>query len=184
MEMRELFAMVSTIKPLSQKVVLRQLETKTLIAGAAAELFSTRGYLATSIDDIAEAARISKGKVYYYFKSKRDLMISILKFIRVWARKNIFIHAYNTELCPTDRMKNLLEVLRNIHIKGYAGCIFSNTALETANNDDEFVPILREYFNNWKEALKAIYRERYHKNESEERAERFFSELNGVILSF
>jgi AcrR family transcriptional regulator len=66
--------MVSTVKSRFQKTVLRQVETKTVIARAAAELFSTKGYLATSIDDIAEAAGISKGKVYYYFKSKAEIL--------------------------------------------------------------------------------------------------------------
>ena len=74
MEMSELFAMVSAAKFRSQKILLKRSETQTLIAGTAAELFSTRGYLATSIDDIAEAARISKGKVYYYFKSKAEIL--------------------------------------------------------------------------------------------------------------
>ena len=40
---------------------------------AAAELFWTRGYEASSLADIAEAARVPLGNVYYYFKTKGDL---------------------------------------------------------------------------------------------------------------
>lgn len=40
---------------------------------AAAELFWTRGYDASSLADIATAARVPLGNVYYYFKTKGDL---------------------------------------------------------------------------------------------------------------
>ncbi|MCK5749515.1 MAG: TetR/AcrR family transcriptional regulator, partial [Oricola sp.] len=40
---------------------------------AAAELFWTRGYEASSLADIASAARVPLGNVYYYFKTKSDL---------------------------------------------------------------------------------------------------------------
>jgi len=40
---------------------------------AAAELFWTRGFEASSLADIAEASGVPLGNVYYYFKSKADL---------------------------------------------------------------------------------------------------------------
>ncbi|MBM4276807.1 MAG: TetR/AcrR family transcriptional regulator [Deltaproteobacteria bacterium] len=47
------------------------------ISEVAAELFGTKGYLETSIDDIAAAARVTKGGVYYYFKSKAEILYFI-----------------------------------------------------------------------------------------------------------
>jgi AcrR family transcriptional regulator len=48
------------------------------IAKAAAELFSTKGYIETSMDDIAAAAKISKGGLYHYFRSKAELLTYIV----------------------------------------------------------------------------------------------------------
>ena len=48
------------------------------VKDAAAELFSTRGFLETSMDDIARAAHLSKGGMYYYFKSKTEILFAIL----------------------------------------------------------------------------------------------------------
>ncbi|RLB07569.1 MAG: hypothetical protein DRG50_02405 [Deltaproteobacteria bacterium] len=48
------------------------------IAKIAAKLFSTRGYLETSMDEIAAAAKISKGGIYHYFTSKVEILYFIL----------------------------------------------------------------------------------------------------------
>lgn len=47
------------------------------IAKVAADLFSTKGYLDTSVDDIAAAARVTKGGVYHYFRSKTEILYFI-----------------------------------------------------------------------------------------------------------
>ncbi len=45
---------------------------------AAAELFSTRGFLETSMEDIARASNLSKGGMYHYFHSKTEILFAIL----------------------------------------------------------------------------------------------------------
>ena len=41
---------------------------------AALEVFATRGYRATRLDEIADAAGVTRGTIYYYFKGKDDLL--------------------------------------------------------------------------------------------------------------
>lgn len=48
------------------------------ILDAAARLFSSRGYHATTIDDVAEAAGVAKGTVYWYYRSKKALFLDVL----------------------------------------------------------------------------------------------------------
>jgi AcrR family transcriptional regulator len=47
------------------------------IAKVAATLFSTKGYVDTSVDDIAAAAKVTKGGVYHYFRSKTEILYFI-----------------------------------------------------------------------------------------------------------
>ncbi len=47
------------------------------IAKVAAELFGTKGYLETSMDDIAAVAKVTKGGVYHYFRSKGEILYFI-----------------------------------------------------------------------------------------------------------
>jgi len=53
-------------------------EKRKQIMEAALELFSNEGYHGTSISKIAKAAGISKGLLYNYFKSKEELVTSIM----------------------------------------------------------------------------------------------------------
>jgi len=51
----------------------KKLETRTVIADAAMQLFSTRGFDAVTVADVAEAARVSEKTVFNYFPAKEDL---------------------------------------------------------------------------------------------------------------
>jgi AcrR family transcriptional regulator len=44
---------------------------------AALDLFSTQGYATTSVQQIVEAAGVTKGAMYHYFQSKDDLLFAI-----------------------------------------------------------------------------------------------------------
>jgi len=48
------------------------------IARAALELFVTRGFAATKLDDVARAAAVSKGLPYLYFKNKEELFKAVI----------------------------------------------------------------------------------------------------------
>lgn len=48
------------------------------ILAAARELFYEKGYQLTTVEEIAEAAEISKGTVYLYFGSKDELYVSVI----------------------------------------------------------------------------------------------------------
>lgn len=48
------------------------------IGNSAAKLFNEKGYLETSMDDIASVAKGSKGGIYYYFSRKEEILFYIL----------------------------------------------------------------------------------------------------------
>jgi AcrR family transcriptional regulator len=54
-------------------------ERRQAILRAALDVFARRGYHAASIDEIAQAAGISKALIYEHFPSKRDLHASLLE---------------------------------------------------------------------------------------------------------
>jgi AcrR family transcriptional regulator len=51
--------------------------TQKAIVHAAAELFASKGFGATSLDDIAERLGVTKGALYYYIKNKEDILRQI-----------------------------------------------------------------------------------------------------------
>lgn len=54
-------------------------ETKRKILEAAERLFSEKGYDGASVGMIADAVGINKGLIYYHFKNKNDIMISLFR---------------------------------------------------------------------------------------------------------
>jgi len=52
--------------------------SRDAILDAALRCFGKRGYHQTSVDDIAERARLSKGAIYWHFPGKRDLFIALM----------------------------------------------------------------------------------------------------------
>lgn len=48
---------------------------------AAVELFAGRGYANTSVQQIVEAAGVTKGAMYHYFRSKDDLLFGIYEHL-------------------------------------------------------------------------------------------------------
>lgn len=53
-------------------------ETFDKILAAALDLFVSRGYEATTVDQIAEAAGMTKGAVYFHFANKGDVLDALL----------------------------------------------------------------------------------------------------------
>lgn len=49
------------------------------ILKAALEVFTTHGYAATRLDDVAERAGIAKGTIYLYFTSKEELFVEVVR---------------------------------------------------------------------------------------------------------
>lgn len=57
---------------------MESIETRERILNASIHLFSKKGFDATRVDDIAKAANVNKALIYYYFKSKEDIMDTII----------------------------------------------------------------------------------------------------------
>ena len=84
------------IKERSREVARKTAEeterTRQQILKGARDLFIRRGYNATSMEDIRKHADVSKGSIYYHFKSKQQLLLEIceqrtIEWIEGWRRR-------------------------------------------------------------------------------------------------
>jgi AcrR family transcriptional regulator len=62
----------------TSKPRLSAAERRLSIEDAASRIFAERGYAATSLDQVAEAAGITKPVIYRHFGSKKDLHLALL----------------------------------------------------------------------------------------------------------
>src|SRR6266511_237813 len=77
--------------------------TRETIASAAQELFAERGYHATTLPDIAEAADVSTRTIFAYFPSKEDIL---------FAKFSVMKEALAQALAERPEGKDALETVR------------------------------------------------------------------------
>ena len=53
--------------------------TRATVLKAALAVFSAKGYAATTLDDVAKAAKVTRGAIYWHFKSKADLYNTLIQ---------------------------------------------------------------------------------------------------------
>lgn len=101
-------------------------ERKAQIITVATALFRERGYYATSLDDIAERIGFTKPAIYYYFRSKEDILFAIVDGVVEGALNRIRSIAERDE--PVDErlhailVENTQVVLENLE----ANTVFYN----------------------------------------------------------
>ncbi len=68
----------AAVAPTLSRVERKRLEARARIVAAAGELFRARGVDAVTIQDITSAADVGHGSFYLHFKTKTDVLLSIL----------------------------------------------------------------------------------------------------------
>jgi AcrR family transcriptional regulator len=89
----------------------RKDERPAEIIAAALDVFTTRGFSATRLDDVAARAGISKGTLYLYFRNKEDLFKAMVRETLV---PNIALAEERLAGVQGDTAVLLAEVLRSM----------------------------------------------------------------------
>ncbi|TDE15637.1 TetR/AcrR family transcriptional regulator [Dyadobacter psychrotolerans] len=147
-----------------------------------AEVFLRNGYYHTSFSDLAKACEIEKSHFYYYFTDKRDLMNQCLIFFSGRIQKNVFDVSMDGSIKPSERIKKMLGFVWGLHSENGYGCLFGNTLLETVGKEPYFEPIIRDFFNQWKNALGHLYTEISLTTDLEQTAFDDIQKLQGSIM--
>lgn len=86
------------------------------ILGSALAVIRTKGYAATSVDDLCAAAGVTKGAFFHHFKSKEDLAVAAADF---WSETTgaLFASApYHAHRDPLDRVLGYIDFRKAILI--------------------------------------------------------------------
>ena len=76
----------------------RRAATIEAILKAARRLFGERGFAATTIDDIAAAARVAKGAVYHHFPTKEAVFEAVFDEVS----RDLLLDIERDEIPPID----------------------------------------------------------------------------------
>src|SRR6185437_7792816 len=84
--------------------------TRERLLAEAQRLFRERGYAATSLEQIAEAADVTKGAIYGHFSSKEDLLLSAIEAVPLRERLGRFGRAMAVDEAVTDKAGLAVEL--------------------------------------------------------------------------
>jgi AcrR family transcriptional regulator len=122
-------------------------------------LFSLKGYLSTSINDILDAAETSKGGFYNHFTSKEDLFFEVLKEAqRIWRERALW--GMKDVEDPVEKIQVLLMNYRDRYLKDSdnfpGGCIFVTFSVELDDQRPHLAEEVNKGFVGLKRMLKRL----------------------------
>lgn len=93
-------------KKIKQSPKLPAEQRRRQLMDSAWRLFARKGYLATTTQEIATNAGVTKGALYFHFKTKEDLLFEIVKDWLTQARQSL-IEATDEQMRPVDFLRIL-----------------------------------------------------------------------------
>jgi TetR/AcrR family transcriptional repressor of nem operon len=110
-------------------------QTKQKIITQSSELFNTKGYRATSISDITNATKLTKGAIYGHFQNKDQMAEAAFEFASQEIMSILREVIRNAPTAP-EKIKAIgahyMDYVLNPPIKG--GCPVINTSIEADDN--------------------------------------------------
>ena len=119
------------------------------------QLFYTKGYFNTSVDDILAELQMSKGAFYYHFDSKEDFFVQIIQ-------TNLTHRMYACLIDPIQGHENpLVQIMRclednletAVHNELDFGCILGNFITEFNGRNDTIMKHLNDILSIWEVSL-------------------------------
>ncbi|MCB9849246.1 MAG: TetR family transcriptional regulator [Phycisphaerales bacterium] len=125
--------------------------TREKLLEAAARLFLERGYAATGVSAVLAEAGVRSGSMYYFFKSKDDLLVGVLDRYLELLRPVLIEPVEAATADPIDRVFTLLAFYRHFLVSTNCrlGCPIGNLALEISDTHEEARQKVVQNFENW-----------------------------------
>ena len=107
-------------------------ETKNKIIMVGAEIIRKKGFNNTGIQEILQEANVPKGSFYFYFKSKEDFGVELIKAYRQFFVMLMNKHFLVSEISGKQKLRNFfddrLAVMKSDNFEG--GCPIGNLSQE------------------------------------------------------
>jgi TetR/AcrR family transcriptional repressor of nem operon len=128
-------------------------QTREKILAAARLVFKRKGFAATTINDLLDAAGTTKGNLYFHFADKEAIGLAVLK--REQQLFYQFLDRVFAEATPAQGLDHFFrQVLEKQSQQGFiGGCLFGNMALEASDTSPVFTRLVQEVFNEWNARL-------------------------------
>src|SRR5436309_2253261 len=129
----------------------RGTKTRDECLAAAIEVFGRRGYQRTTMDDIAAAAGVTKGALYWHHRTKEDFLVAALtKLNTEW--ENEVVRDFQPGGRADELLRRTCDRIIDLNLRSpWVNRFFLTVALDSENIRPEVVEIMREIVrkNSW-----------------------------------
>jgi len=147
------------VEKVTKKQIARERSMERLTQ-AAFRLFVRTGYHATTLESIALDAKYTKGAVYFYFKSKKNLGLYLIQILRKEIVTPLVAAIQDTEGTVKDKVIAYIHRGANFGIeRPYQLLFMILIAVEFAGQDDEISKGIRSLYAELHDALENAVRE-------------------------
>lgn len=105
----------------------------------AAQLFDSKGYVQTSINDIARAIGLGRSAVYHYFRNKEEILAALVEAEALTPSHQLMELSEQAELSPSERLRR--AVVAGISRRLSSGSRFILLARLEAQIPEELGPV-------------------------------------------
>lgn len=132
--------------------------TRLNILQKAYELIYTKGYQATSIDEIIATTKVTKGAFYYHFKNKDEMGIAVVNEVLSATTGYHFQLSAIIDRDPVETIYQMMHelLIENKFMKVEYGCPVSNLVQEMTPWHDNFREALKKEAAEWEKRLVTI----------------------------
>lgn len=146
---------------MSTKTARTESPTKDKLLDAAQRLMLAKGFPATTVEEICEAAGLTKGSFFHYFASKEDLGKAVLEHYAGLGLGALESAPFRRETDPLKRIIASIDfwIDRINDPSMTCGCLLGNFAQELSDTHPEIRTQCVRYFDQWTRMLKQDFEE-------------------------
>ena len=121
---------------------------------AAVDLFASKGYADTSMEDIVKATGVSRYGIYGTFGNKRELFEQALERFAEGMGKQSFLRLLEPD-ASLDHIRKIFDerIADMCCDEEHKGCLFIHTAMQLAPEDDELRDVLKKFMKRMSKAF-------------------------------
>ena len=137
---------------------------KNKILDAALQIFVKKGYAETRMDDIVKDSGVSKGAIYHYYSSKKDLFLDLINFWEEFYFPNILDKKYRNKKAVGKLREIAKDVILTFKDKKYV-FLAELEIWSLANHDEAVRSRTKKLYTNLIKLFSSIIREGIENNE-------------------
>ena len=131
-----------------------QNDKKDLIMASALRVMTKKGYYGSTIDDIVSESKMSKGAIYHYYKSKKEVYLELIVYLE--SKYTDMFASVNKESTSAKKLKKLFTIWSD-QLEKEPGFFQSFSIFQSmSRHDKDFKQAMQRMYNRFQKFIELI----------------------------